>query len=657
MPMKDRDLAALIDRESRNAIGADDFTSGERQRAMDYYHGDARGDLSPPDVQGRSSVVSKDLMETVEWAMPAMMDMFASADDVVRFEPDREEDEQGAEDATNYVGYLIRRKNDGFVTLHDAIKSALIQKIGVVKVYTDSREDIREERYRGLSQAELQALSEDPEVEIAEQVEYADPALPPEQAQAFDVLLTRKREVVDFRCEGVPPEEIRIAKGSRRIEDVRYIAHEVKKTISKLLDEGYPEDKVRQLQSDDDYMAEAEEQSRHDHDGSYDYRDDDGADASQREVTLTEAYVRVDYDGDGVSEYRRVVKAGGVIFENEVTDDHPFALFTPILMPYQVVGLSFFDLLDDLQRIRTALSRQMLDNAYLVNTPRVEVLDGKVNLDDLLSPRPGGIIRKKQVDAMSWQTVPFVGGQVLSLLQHFDEVRDSRSGVTEVNSALQVESLAKTNVGSQGVAALMSAGTQRIKLMARVFAETGVKRMYLLMLKLVTQHVKRQEQVKLNGRWLMIDPREWRNRYNVEVSVGIGTASREQKIMQLQTIGQAQEKVIPLGLAGPENVHHTVTRLVSAMGYSNADRFFRQPQPMPQQGGEQQGSPEAQAIIAAEQIKAQATMQKAQMDNETKILLERERIASEERVAMFEARARIELEQQKAAPTPMVVAR
>lgn len=653
MPMQERELAALIDRESRNAIGADDFTSSERQRAMDYYHGDARGDLSPPDVQGRSSVVSKDLMETVEWAMPAMMDMFSSSDDVVRFEPDTEEDEQGAEDATNYVGYLIHRKNDGFVTLHDAIKSAMIQKVGVVKVYADTRDDIREERYSGLSQAEMQAITEDPEVEIAEQVEYVNPMLPPEQAMTFDLLLKRKREVVDFRCEGVPPEEIRIAKGTRRIEDVRYIAHEVEKTISKLLDEGYPKDKVDQLQSGDNYIADAEEQARHDHDGTHDY-DEDG-DASQRNVTLTEAYIRVDFDGDGVSEYRRVVKAGTVIFENEVVDDHPFALFTPILMPYKVIGLSFFDLLDDLQRIRTALSRQMLDNAYLVNTPRVEVLDGKVNLDDLLSPRPGGIIRKKEIDAMSWQTVPFVGGQVLSLLQHFDEVRDSRSGVTEVNSALQVESLAKTNVGSQGVAALMNAGTQRIKLMARVFAETGVKRMYLLMLKLATQHVKRREQVKLNGRWMMVDPREWRNRYDVEVSVGIGTASREQKIMQLQVIGQAQEKVMPLGLAGPENVHHTVTRLVSAMGYGNADRFFRQPQPMPPQEGQQpEQSPEAQALVAAEQIKAQTTMQKAQMDNEVRLTIAREEIASKERVAMYEAREKLALEREKAArPLPV----
>lgn len=662
MRMKDRELCAIIDREAKIAIGADDATSADRIKAMEYYLGEARGDLAPPSVPGRSSVVSKDLMDTVEWAMPAMMDMFASADDVVRFEPDGEEDEQAAEDATNYVGYLIHRRNDGFTTLHDAIKSALIQRIGVVKVYADSREDIREERYVGLSQFDMEALEADPEVEIdeVEEVAPADPMAAQEAAVAlattdqnlltvFNVTCKRKRETVRFVCEGVPPEEIRVARDTRRIEDTRYIAHVVERTVSYLYDQGYPEDVIKSLTSDEDWIAETEEQARHDYDGTNDY-DDDPADPSQRKVKLTEAYLRVDYDGDGVAEFRRVVKSGCYVFENEIVDDHPFALFTPILMPYKVLGLGFSDLVEDLQRIRTALSRQMLDNAYLVNNPRAEVLQGKVNLDDLLNPRPGGIIRKTDAGAITWQKVPSISGEVLTLLQHFDQQRDTRTGVTEMNSALQPESLARTNVGSEGVARLMDSGVQRIKLIARVFAETGVKRMYLLMLKLATQHAKRPEQVKLNGRWMTIDPREWATRYDVSVSIGIGTASREQQVLQLQLIGQAQEKVMPLGLATPENIHYTATRLARAMGYRNPDRFFSPPQPQPPpQEGQQPGDAQAQAIIAAEQIKAQATLQKAQMDNETRLIVEREKIASEERVAMYEARERLALEAQKQA--------
>lgn len=652
-PMTEADLCVLIDRQSKQAIGADDLSQEHRTKAMAFYLGEAKDELSPPDTPGRSKVVSKDLMDTVEWAMPSLMDTFCSSDDIVRFEPDGPEDDQTCQDATNYVGWLIHRKNeDGFITLHDAIKSALMMRAGWGKTYVCKYQEDREERYEGLSLAEVQALESDPEVEIVAQVAEGPipqagmvEGLPPEAMQSYGVLVKRKAQRVEFKNEGVPPEEMRLAKDTRVLSECRFIEQRREVTLSYLREQGYDEAKIESLASDQEQSENDDAQSRHDYDGSWP-GGDEATDDSQRKVELSESYLLVDYDGDGKTEYRRVVKAANVVFENETADDHPFWLMTPILMPYKAVGLGLWDLVEDLQRIKTALWRQTLDSAYLSNNPRTEVVMGKVDLDDVLSPRPGGVIRVREPGMMREVAIPFLGEGGLAVIDRIDQVRDTRTGVTELNSAFDPESLSKGNVGSEGVQALMNAGAQRVKLIARVLAETGFKRMYYLMLKCVSQHQDRAQQVKINGRWLTIDPREWKNRYNMTVSVGVGTFGRQQQIANLTLIGEAQERVAPYGLATPTNVYQTVTRLAEAMGYRDSDQFFSAPQEgaQPQQ---QQGDPTAQALIAAEQVKAQASLQKAQMDNETKVLVSREEIASKERVAMFEARERLALEQQR----------
>ncbi len=672
--MSDERLAALIDQESHDSIGWADELSQDGQRNQEFYMGEPTGALAPPEVDGRSKVVSRDVLDTVEWIMPGLMRMFAGADDIVRFEPDGPEDQQSSDDATAYIGYLVHRKNNGFVLLHDAIKSALIARRGFVKCYCDKRWEYREESYTGLSVMELEALRDDPEVEIiteesiqsdengvpgppgeAQSAYDAPPSLvelPPELMIAYNVTVRRRVGVTELKAEGCPPEEIRVAKGTRVIEDCRFIAHIVERTLSDLKSLGYDPKLVDSLSDDDSLDAGGEREARHDYDGSDDRNDP--PEPSQRKVTLTEAYMRIDYDGDGIAEYRRIVKAGNVVFENDVVDDHPFSLACPVLMPYKLIGLSVADLVVDLQEIKTALTRQVLDNVYLSNNPMTEVVEGQVNIDDFLSPRPGGLRRVKQIGMTREVATPFVAQYGLTMIEHFDRIQDARTGVTEFNQGLNPEGLSKSNVGSEGVQDLMAAGAQRIELIARVFAETFVKRLWLIMLKLATQHVNRAQQVKINGRWMTIDPRSWKNRYDMTVSVGIGTASKQQQIANLQTILALQAQAGPLGLATPQNGYQALTRLVEAMGYRDSDQFFTAPQQGQQQGQQQEGSPEAQALIAAEQIKAQATMEKAKMDNETKIMIEREKIASQERVAMFEAQQRIAIEREKANRQPVM---
>lgn len=632
--MRDSELCALIDRQCDNGIGADSLFSQQRERAMEFYLGEAKGELSPPTVEGRSKVVSKDLMDTVEWAMPGIMEALTGADDVVTFRPRRPGDEQAADDATAYVNHVIYEENEGFITLHDAIKQALIARMGVIKVWCDKSWEEEEERYEGLSQGEVEALQNDPDIEVVEVIPMGDqPAagmmegMPPEMAVEFEVVAKRKAEKVKYRVEGVPPEEFRVNKDARTLESAEFTAHEVERTASDLISEGWPKDEVEKLPRGRAYRYEGDELARHDYDGSWDFNADEG-DKSQQKIVVTEAYVRVDTNGDGIAELRRVVKAGTYVHENEVTDDHPFALGTPILMPYKVIGLGLYDLVEDLQRIKTALSRQVLDNVYLSNNPRTEVLEGQVNLDDLLNPRPGGIVRVKSAGAMREVSVPFVAGAGMEIMQFIDQVRDTRTGVTEANSAMTADSLSKSNVGSEGVQALMTSGAQRIRLIARVLAETLVKRVYRLVLKEVTQYQDRPAQIQINGRWLDINPREWKNGFHLRVNVGVGTTEKRQQIANLTMLGEAQGRLMEIGIVTPENLLNTATDLVKAMGYHEPERYFSQPQP-PQPSG-----PPPEVML--EQMKQQGRMQEIQVKAQTDIQVERMKQEAQAQQAMAE---------------------
>lgn len=633
---------------------------------LSYYMGEARHELVPPEVDGRSRIVSKDMMDTIEWIMPSLMRMFASSDDVIRFEPEDQDDEQAVSDATEFVSYLFFRKNDGFRTLHDAIKNCLIQRQAVIKVFCDESWDEREEKYEGVSQIDLQALGDDPDVEVVDVGQYGE--VQGEQGgmeASYDVTVRRREQKKQHKAVGVPPEEMRFNKTARSIEDARFVQQRTMRTVSDLHSLGYDPEQIKNLPSDGgERQWSFEEAERGDYDNTLSASALARLDDSLREIELCETYIKVDFDGNGIAEFRRVVHAGTVVFENEVTDDHPFALFCPILMPYKAVGLGMWDLVEDLQRIRTFLTRQMIDNAALANSPRTTVVEGQVMLDDLLNPRVNGIIRVKSLDAMRTEVTPFVGGQVLTLLDHFGQARDKRTGVTEFNQGLGADSLSKTQIGSEGAQSMMDAAMQRVEMIARVLAETGITRVWKLLLKSAVQYADRAQEVKVNGRWLHVNPREWKNSYDTVVSVGIGTSNKQQKIINLRMIGEAQERALPLGLATPENIFNTLTQLAEAMGYRDGSKFFTSPDKAPpkndgpppeimleqmkQQGAQQLAQVKAQADIQVEQMRQ--TFQGQQAQQETQLEAERNQLKmqSDMELEAFKVEKQGELEMLKA---------
>lgn len=650
--MDDSELVTIIDRERDNGIGLSDTIATDRQDAMSYYLGEASGALAAPEVEGRSGVVSKDMMETIEWVMPSLMRMFCGADNVVRFEPNDRGDEQACKDATEYCAYLLHRKNPGFTVLHDAFKSALITRMGVAKVYPDKTYVEKEERYHGLSEMELQALSADHTVEIVA-VEPAQ-VVPDPQGQAiptYNVVVKRRTEQTRFVVEGVPPEEVTFSKETRDIAKLRFVCHAVKRSKSDLRSLGYAEGDIAAcFAEENDQYSDA--QSRSEYDGVNE-EDDEPADRSQRTVTLIEAYLRVDYDGDGIAEYRRVVKAGKVVFENEVTDEHPFALFTPVLMPYKLVGLSFYDLLEDLQQIKTVITRQMLDSMYLANNPRTLAVADQVNLDDLLSVRPGGVVRTKRLDAVMPLPTQDISASAQASIVFFNQIRDSRSGVKEYTQGLVGNELSQSQIGSQGVAMLTDAAAQRIELIARVFAETGITRIYRLLLKLINQYQDYQTEVKINGHWLTMDPRSWKNEYDMTVSVGVGTANKDKKLANAQALLTIQQAAAQLGFVQPQNAMNAFDELCEAMGYRDVSRFFTMPQPQPPQPSPidvqmQLEREKSQMQMQLEQAKQQAQAAEQRYSKELEMQRDAQKAQNDMAIAQFKAEKDAEVEMFKA---------
>lgn len=629
--MTDSEICAVIDGELAQSIGYNDEVAVLRKTALEYYMGEAVGDLSPPDLDGLSRVVSNDLKDTIEWIMPSMMRLFCGSDSVARFEADSQADEKACDDATRFVNHIIQERNEGFRILHDAIKNALMQRMGIVKAYYCKDEDVRQETYQGISELDVQSLMQDKTVQIV--------SVEPIDEQFFNVTVSSVGPQQPYKIEGVPPEEFRMNRDAKSIETARFVAHEVEKSRSDLVTMGLSDDEIKALSMGDDWGDQnAEEVTRSTVMSQYG-SEPEPIEKSQDKYVLTEAWMRIDVDGDGVSEYRRFLKSGTVILENEVTDDHPFAMFCPILMPYQAVGLSVFDLIKDIQDIKTALTRNMLDNAYMANNSRSLVVENQVNLDDLLNNVSNGIIRAQSLDSMREITTPFLGTAGLAMLDHFDKVRDGRTGVTEFNQGLGGSELQNTNIGSQGMQSMMNSAMQRVELIARVLAETGFKRLYRLVLKMVTQNHDRPAELKVNGKFIQIDPREWKNQYRLSISVGMAAISREAQVQNMQTVLNLQERAGQFGLALPKNAYNALSRMIENMGYRDASQFFTAPDENPQPQGPPEPDPKDVMAAQLKQMDIDAQNKRNEADNQVKLMIAQMQIQSAERIAGERIRA------------------
>lgn len=581
--MTDDDLLSLIEGEEADCLSTSaGALSEQRREAMQYYYGQPYGN----EVEGRSQVVTTEVKDAVEETMPALMKIFTSSDEVVRFEPQQMEDQPAAEQATDYVNYIFSRVNNGFRALYCLFKDALLQKNGFLKVYWEEYEDSTKETYQGLSDDEFALLSQDADLELIEHSgkpdEYAAQLGFPD-AKLHDVVFRKKRKYGKVCIDPVPPEEVLISKDAANdLTKARFVEHRTKRSISDIRKMGYdvPDD-IADFAPNAEHNMERVERLKYDDATALD-EDGGNSDPSSRMVWLCEAHVRVDYDGDGIAELRKVTKVGKKILDNEEADSINIVGGTAILMPHKYYGLSLHDLLRDIQLQSTTLLRNIFDNTYLANNGRYEALDGMVNMDDLMTSRPGGIVRVKALGAVKRIDTPVLGQPAYNLLDYLDRVRQRRTGIMDVNdwtdpNVLNAKAGTTNKVGA--------AAQQRVELMARILAEGPVKDLFWKILELVSKHQDKPKVVKLRGGWVQVDPREWHNKFDMTVTVGLGTGDQSMVVQGAMGIMSVQAQMLSAGLGGvtvgPEQIYLAATKFAKATFPKDGHLFFMDPKTAP----------------------------------------------------------------------------
>ena len=596
----DLELKSIIGQEINNSMGfMGGALSSQRKKSLEYYMGEPLG----TEIDGRSQVISTDVADTVETILPSLLRIFTASHQVVKCEPVKAEDVELADQATNYINYIFNKDNHGFSILYTWFKDALIEKNGIVKVYWDESEKVEQETYQNLNDQEYKLLIADDDVEVVKEETFVDEKAKEELEQIKLLAEAQGQEVGDIptpklhnciikrttssgkvKIENIPPEEFLIQRSAKTIEESNFVAHRVLKTRSDLIQMGFDKDVVENLPTQNSVTMNEERLARY-----TDIDEDplaDAPDKSGSEIEIYECYIKVDMDGDGVSELRKVIVAGSngsTILENMSCDFIPFCSLTPIPMPHRFYGRSVAELVEDVQLVKSTVMRQLLDNMYLTNNNRVAVMDGMVNLDDLLTNRPGGVVRTKQPPSqvmmpMQNQTI---SQQAFPLLEYLDTVRESRTGVTRYSQGLDADALNKT---ATGVNTMMNQSQMRMELIARVFAETGVKDLFTRIFELTVKYQNKERIVELNNKFVPVNPTEWRNRYNISITVGLGVGSKDQQIAMLNNILQKQLQAFQLQgnkeypMVSLKNIYNSLAKIIEEAGLKNVENYFINPE-------------------------------------------------------------------------------
>jgi hypothetical protein len=583
--MDETELQSIIGKEIDDAVDYIDNTiSPARAKATEYYRGQKFGD----EEEGRSQVVSMDVRDTVQAILPSLMRIFHGSDRTVEYSPMSEEDVAAAEQATDYANFIINKDNEGFLSTYSAFKDALIRKVGVLKCWWDDQTRIEAYNYSGLDDAALAALAANPDADII--IQSSEPMGEPMQdpvtgemmpvPMVHDVRVEYIKPDGRVKLEAVPPEEFLISREAKSVSEAEYVGHRRIVTVSELISMGYSEEEVEGLASaHDDMNTNMERRTRN---PSLTNEMNSRDDAAMRKVMYVENYIRVDYDGDGVAELRKVCTAGdgNKILMNEPCTMAPFATFCPDPEPHDMFGMSAADVVMDIQRIKSVIMRNTLDSLAMSIHPRVAVVEGMVNIEDVMNTEVGSIIRQRAAGQVQPLSMPFVGQQAFPVLQYMDQVKEARTGISKASSGLDANALQSST--ATAVAATVNAAQQHIELIARIFAETGMKQLYKLVLHLITTHQDAPRMIRLRNEFVPIDPAAWNANMDVNINVALGRGSDTERMMMLRQIGEMQkEAMTTMGAQNPltdiSKLSNTLKAMTELAGFKDTSMFWGEP--------------------------------------------------------------------------------
>lgn len=673
--LSDSDLLDLLRREEQAAADyQDSVLSALRREALAYYDRQPFGD----EQEGASQIVTSEFADVVESLMPGLMRVFTATDDLVRFSPSRPGEERWAEEASRYVPHVLMRQNDGFRILSGLLKDALMFRLGGVTVDLEEVDDTHTIPVQGLPRDAVHLLvaghaeegatvdldlaadeTREPVVSVAlaHELPGLPPSVPDEQRLSGTIAVTHRRWRVVV--EGIAPEDIRFSSGARHEDKASFLGYVKRATASELARLGFGKEEIEALGGHRPVSTEESDRQ----DGFVAGKERTGDDDSERSLWLCVAYIRADDDGDGVSELLRVVYAhagstngepgpGRIIERMRWDGPASVALATPILMPHALVGRCLFDQVQDLQQLGSVITRSLLDNLYLANRPR-PVISDHVNIDSLIDWTPGSPIRLRAGarpgdNHVAWLQVPDVTAGALTALEHLAGVRETRTGITRYNQGLDADSLNKT-LG--GLDRIMSASQQRQDLIARVFAETAIKRLYRLVYRAIRRAATGPVRYWPGGATAFADcdPTRWPEDMDLSVDV-VGIGNREQALGHLALIGSLQEKLVVLQggrTEGPfvtaANIATGAQKLAETLGYRTPGLFFQtaervnaNPPPSPPQ------PPLDPAVMLAE-----AQIERVREQTAAEIRIKQQKAASEIAIAKYKARHWAEMQRLK----------
>ncbi len=638
---KSIDLVGVIKSEMDDAKDFIHQVGAERAESTEYYLGN--------EPEGTSSLqsefVSTDVRESILFMLPSIMRTFFGTKKIVEFVPKGPEDIQLAEQQTDYINYIIQQKNPGFQVLYDVFKDALVRKTGFVKVFWDDSVTATTHEYTNLDPQSYQALILDKNVEIVkesvtnETIITFDPISQEEVTQevpaSYDLTIRRLKPKDQVCIESIPPEEVLISRHARDIESASYVAHRMIKSVSDLVAMGYDQEEIEQYAgyggSALDPESYEEQEARNPFDNMvYPDRNDAGG----KDVLYIEHYLFYDFDGDGIDERIRVCTAGNglEILNVEQWDELPICMFCPDPEPHTAIGSCPADYLKPIQSAKSQIMRDTLDSLGHSIFPRMGIVEGQVNIDDVLNTDIGQPIRMRAPGMVQPFAVPFVGKEAFPVLGYLDEAKENRTGVSKASAGLNADALQSST--STAVSATMSGAQGRVELICRHFAEGGLKTMFKTVNSLVIKHQNAQDVFRLNGKFIPVDPRYWDNDKDLVVNVAISKSSDEEKFQVLAQLSQKQEQI--MATLGPQNplvsmqqYANTLTRMIEMAGFQDAQSFINtEVPPMPPQAPEQQKPDAAEMLAQAEAMKAQVSAQKAMIDAETdrmKIIMDDDR--------------------------------
>jgi hypothetical protein len=633
-PMDDAELESIIGQDLTDAVSyIDSDLSPTRAKGTEYY----RGDLFGNEVEGNSKVVAMEVRDTVSAMLPSLMRVFFNSENVVEFTPRGPEDVQAAQQATDYANYIFQNDNTGFLTTYAIFKDALVRKCGIAKFWWEDEEKVRIEEYTGLDEPTLEMLMQEPEAEATIISSYPDPSVDEMQLTTVDPMTGQpmampapmlhdvqiKRITKDgrIRIMAVPPEELLLDRRARSFDDATIIAHRQMATVADLIAMGYDQDEIEEnlmsndLDSNDEYLARQPLSTT--------FGTNDAANPMMRRVLYVEAYARVDYDGDGIAELRKVccMGAGYKMVRNLPASYIPFADFPCDPEPHTspLEAMSIFDITRDLQEIKSEILRNTLDSLAQSIHPRTAVVEGQVNIDDVLNNETGAIIRMRAPGMVQPLTTPFVGQAAFPMMEYMDQIKEDRTGMSKAAMGLNADALQSSTKAA--VNATISASQGRIELTARILAE-GMKKLFKGILFLVTTHQDKARMVRMRNEWVQIDPRGWNAGMDANINIALGNGDTNERLQTLMMILSKQEQILQqLGptnpLVTPQQFSNTLRKIVELSGFKDSTSYFQaipadyvppappQPKPSPE---------EILAQVQAESIKADIQKKAADLE-------------------------------------------